>query len=492
MPTPHSTNRLPLRTDVLIVGAGPAGLTLATSLRQLGVDHVLVDRQADVQPGSKAAAVQPRVLEYLQRIGVSERLVQAGERGRGFRLHDRVQTLMRASYDDLDTPYPFVLLASQQTTEEHLARRLEELGGTVFREHRFLGFIPDFSGVTATIAGSDGVLHAVEARYLVGCDGVYSTVRSAAGIAFPGDAPEQLFALADVRLSPGSEAAAPKDTTFFLSSAGMLLVSPIADGEHRIVASAAPGSAAPTAGDVRRLLAERGPRASGTQVTEMVAASTYGFQDRVAERFSEGPVFLVGDAAHTHSPAGGQGMNTGILDAGNLAWKLHAVLTGAAPAALLDSYHSERHPVAATLVAFTSQFAKLANLRDPAAGQRRNALLAAAAGAPGITEWIATKLSQLDVDYTLEPADGSPHVGERVSPTSVPAADLHWTLALPGQEGTEETGEQHGPLAIRHVPGLPTTLLVRPDGYLAAHSVPADPATVLDQLPQYMPSHSTR
>jgi 2-polyprenyl-6-methoxyphenol hydroxylase-like FAD-dependent oxidoreductase len=492
MPASHSTNRLPRRTDVLIVGAGPAGLTLAASLRQLGVDHVVVDRNADVQPGSKAAAVQPRSLEYLERIGISERLVQAGERGRGFRLHDREQTLLYASYDDLDTPYPFVLLASQQTTEEHLARRLEELGGMVFRGHRFLGLIPDFPGVTATIAGADGVLRAVDARYLVGCDGVYSTVRSAAGIAFPGDAPEQLFALADVRLSPGSEAAAPHDTTFFLSSAGMLLVSPLADGKHRIVASAAPGSAAPTAGDVRRLLAERGPQVGGTQVTEVVAASTYRVQERVAERFSEGPVFLVGDAAHTHSPAGGQGMNTGIQDAGNLAWKLHTVLTGVAPAALLDSYHSERHPVAAALVAFTSQFTKLANLRDPAACQRRNTVLTATSGTPGITDWIAAKLSQLDIDYTPEPADGSPHVGERVSPTSVPAADLHWTLALPDQAEAQETGEQHGPLAIRHVPGLPTTLLVRPDGYLAARSVPAVPAAVLDRLPQYLPSHATR
>jgi 2-polyprenyl-6-methoxyphenol hydroxylase-like FAD-dependent oxidoreductase len=481
---PSSTTPVPpTTTDVLIVGAGPAGLALAASLRQLGVDHVLIDRNDAIQPGSKAAAIQPRALEYLDRIGVSERLIEDGDRGRGFRLHDREQTLLAASYDKLDTPYPFVLLISQQTTEQHLLRRLEELGGTVYRGHKFLGFASDFPGVVATVAGPDGVLRAISARYLVGCDGVYSTVRTATGIGFPGDAPEALFAIADVRLNSDSEAIPKQDTTFFLSPAGMLLVSPLAGGQHRIVGPAR-HPAAPTAAEVERLLAERGPHTDDVQVTEVVSAATYRVQERVAERFSEGPVFLVGDAAHTHSPAGGQGMNTGIQDAGNLAWKLHAVLTGLAPAALLDTYHHERHPIATGLVAFTSQFAKLANLRDPAEGELRNRVFAAAATAPGVTDWITTKLAQLDLSYTSEPDRGLPRAGARVSPTTVPTAGLRWTLALPDQPRSE--GE-HGVLAVHHVPGLPTPLLVRPDGYLAAHGVATEPAEVLDHLSRYLP-----
>ncbi|MER6316331.1 FAD-dependent monooxygenase [Streptomyces sp. NPDC001581] len=481
-PTP-----LPPQTDVLIVGAGPVGLTLAASLRQLGVDHVLIDRDTGVQTGSRAAALQPRSLEYLDRIGVAEHLIAAGERGRGFRVHDRERTLLHASYGDLDTPYPYVLLASQQTTEEHLLRRLGKLGGRVHRGHRFLGFTPDFPGVSAAVADPDGLLRSVSARYLVGCDGLHSAVRTAAAIGFPGEAPEQLFALADVRLDAGASGLGEDDTTFFLSSAGMLLLSPLADGQHRIVTPAAPGSAAPRAVDVERLISERGPTKAQIRVTAVMNASTYRVQERVAERFRAGPVFLAGDAAHTHSPAGGQGMNTGIQDGGNLAWKLHAVLTGAAPAELLDSYHDERHPVASELVAFTSQFANIATLRDPAAGQRRNDLLAAAAATSGIVDWIAAKLAQLDISYTREPDRDSPRAGDRISPLTVPQAGLRWTLALPGRSEPRDGRQWDTVLSVCHVPGLPTPLLVRPDGCLAARGVPAEPAEVLSQLAQHLP-----
>ncbi|MEU9005479.1 FAD-dependent monooxygenase [Streptomyces sp. NPDC048551] len=489
MPKSSTRPALPCQTDVLISGAGPTGLTLAVSLRQLGVDHVLLDRHDAVRPGSKAAAVQPRTLEYLDRIGVGAGLAEAGRKGRGFCLHDGERALLRASYDGLDTPYPYILLASQQTTEEHLVRRLEVLGGTVYGDHRLLGFTPDFPGVTATVAGPDGVLRAVTARYLVGCDGLHSTVRTAAGVAFPGEAPEQLFALADVRLKAGPEAAAHEDTTFFLSEAGLLLLSPLAQGLHRLVAPVPAGSAAPRAEDVEELLARRGPADGWARAEEVVAASTYRTQERVAERFRSGPVFLAGDAAHTHSPAGGQGMNTGIQDAGNLAWKLHAVLTGAAPDGLLDSYHTERWPVAARLISLTGQFARAATLSDPSSGRLRNALLAAAAATPGVTDRLARSLAQLDIGYSNEPDLGTPRPGTRVPPLDVPPDGLRWTLAVPGSGATQHSdpGKRLGPLTVRHIPEPATTLLVRPDGYLAAAGVPADPYDTAARIGQYLP-----
>ena len=324
---------------------------------------------------------------------------------------------------------------------------------------------------------------------------MHSAVRTAAGIAFPGDTPEQGFALADARLRFGSETAAWEEPTFFLSPQGLLLVAPLAGGLHRIVASAAPGAGAPTPQDAQRYLAERGPRAGGVQVSEVVAASTYHVQERVAAQFSAGPVFLAGDAAHTHSPAGGQGMNTGIQDAGNLAWKLQTVLTGAAPAALLDSYSRERHPVAAEVVSFTSQFVQVATLSDPAACQRRNDLIAAVATTPGITDWLAAKVAELNNDYANDAqrmGDGPWHDGRR----NLTRCRLLNRFALdvgpprPSNAGTHQWAGRPPVHPARR--GAKTTLLERPDGYLAAHGVPANPSTVLDHLPTYLPLQEAR
>ena len=300
-----------------------------------------------------------------------------------------------------------------------------------------------------------------------------STARCAPrpGLHFPGRDRPQLFAIADVRLFDGSGDSGARDATFFSGPDGVLLTLPLPAGLDRIVAPVPEGTGAPSASDVDALLANRaGGQAARSHVSEVLSSSTYRVEERVADRFSDGPVFLAGDAAHRHSPMGGQGMNTGIQDAANLAWKLHEVIAAGAPAELLDTYHRERHPIATALVAFTRQLVALASLSDRASCQLRDEVIEAAATHNAI-DWLARRLSQLDVSYAEDRAGPSPRVGERVGPGLVPPDGLRWTLGVPADTAEPMTDGRRSRLAVRVVEGVDTTLLIRPDGYLAARDV---------------------
>ena len=243
-------------------------------------------------------------------------LIADGLRGAGFDLVDGDRPLLRLSYENLASPYRFLLLVSQQQTELCIEQRLKELGGGVHRGVRLLDLVDEFSGSAATVVGEDGAVRVINARFVIGCDGLHSTVRQRSGLSFPGGA-AALFALADVVVE--GDGTDSLDTTFSFSQHGMLITSALPGGQLRVVASVPPGTDVPDGAAVARLLGERGPRwARDATVQKVASSSTYRVQQRVAPAMRRGNVFLVGDAAHTHSPAGGQGMNTGIQDASNL------------------------------------------------------------------------------------------------------------------------------------------------------------------------------
>jgi 2-polyprenyl-6-methoxyphenol hydroxylase-like FAD-dependent oxidoreductase len=425
----NNKHQFPKSTDVLIVGAGPAGMTLAISLKQLGVDCVVIDQLPSPPDDTRAAFVQPRTLEYLRRLHVSDPMIDDGLKGRGFAMADREHDLISVPYDTVDSPYPFLLIIGQWQTQRHLDRRFAELGGSVLRGVRLLNLVPEFPGSAATVVDSNGALRVINARFVAGADGIHSRVRDQLGIEFPGSSPAQMFAVADVKLPEW-----PADRVepgFTLSPHGMLIGSPLpGDDMARVVASAPPGTPAPTQHDVNDLIQTRGPSwMRDRKVEEVLSSATWHVQERVATQFQHANTFLLGDAAHTHSPAGGQGMNTGIQDAANLAWKLHHVLCLGAPESLLDSYDAERRPNAQKLIEFTHQITTVATITGQKEQQMRDDILAAVSDVPGVIEALALRFSQIAIGYGDSNEPFAP--GTRVNPDTINADDLAWSLLTP-------------------------------------------------------------
>jgi 2-polyprenyl-6-methoxyphenol hydroxylase-like FAD-dependent oxidoreductase len=383
---------VPSDTRILIAGAGPSGLSLATCLALHGIDFVLVDRLEAPPTTSRAAAVHARTLEVLESLGVTEAMVSAGRTMAAVAMRDHDTILMRIGFEQLRSRYRFILTLPQNETEAILADRLSRLGGSVHRGQEAVALVPDSDGVAVTLRDPAGALTRVRTRYVVGADGYHSVVRQAAGIGFTAGTYAETFMLADVRMDWPLP---PDELQLFLARDGLMLVAPFSGNRFRIVATVAQAAPEPSMGDVQAILDARGPRASPGRVHEMVWSSRFHIHHGVAERFRAGGLFLVGDAAHVHSPAGGQGMNIGIQDAVALGNRLAAVISGQQPDSHLDGYDTERRKVAQKVVAMTDQMTRMGTLTSPVGQRLRNLGLMAAGRLPTVRQKIATRMAEL-------------------------------------------------------------------------------------------------
>ena len=358
---------LPTTTDVLVVGAGPTGLTAAVSLVARGREVTVIDNQEQGQNTSRASVVYSRTLEVLEPYGVAQRLASQGIHARRFTIRDRDRVLMNVAFDWLPTAYPYTLLVSQAVTESVLLQRLHQLGGRVLRPYTLTGLDQDSSGVTGTFAGGERI----RAGYMVGADGTHSTVRQQAGIGFDASAAGASYSLADVHLSGGMPA---EEVAVFFAPAGQLVCVPFPDGSYKLVANVVEAPPEPQVGFLQQLLDARGPRAERPVIKEVIWGSRFLVRHGVTDRFHAGRIALAGDAAHQSSPLGGQGMNAGIGDAVAVAAALDASLEHGAPDPLA-AYSAARRSVAEQVVAVTNRLTWLATM-DRQVRTLRNSVLA--------------------------------------------------------------------------------------------------------------------
>jgi 2-polyprenyl-6-methoxyphenol hydroxylase-like FAD-dependent oxidoreductase len=382
---------LPTRTDVLIVGAGPTGLALAITLQQAGVRHLLIDKLDRAQSTSRAVVIHAHTLEVMERLGVSGELVRQGLTVSKVSIRDRDRPLVRLRLDELPSAYRCLVMVPQDVTERTLGERLTALGGAIHRGVAATTIEQSADGASARLAAPDGE-RVVGARYVVGADGMRSLVRTSAGIAFEGGTYEESFVLADVRMR---WFLAPDENALFLAPAGPVLVAPLPGGSFRVVAMLTDPPERPTQQDVQGLIDARGPTAGNNVVEEVLWSSRFRIHHRVVGTYRNGRLLLMGDAAHVHSPAGGQGMNTGLVDAAVLGQLLAKVLRDGEPDATLDAYGRLRRPAAVEVLALASRLTSMAVLRGAPQRMLRNGLLRLLDHVPPAKHRLAMNLSGL-------------------------------------------------------------------------------------------------
>src|SRR6516162_4767048 len=357
---------------VLIVGAGPVGMTMASELARYGVAVRVIHKAAQRTDKSEGLVLWSRTLELLDRGGGSSPFVDAGFKAEAVIFIAGDKVIGRVAMDSVESPYPYGLMLPQSDTERLLEQRLGEQGVAVERRIELVTFTERDDGVEALLQHADGRKETVSARWLIGCDGAHSAVRHTLGAPFTGETMDSDWILADVHMTgypyPDSEA------SVYWNRDGAFVIFPISPGRYRVLADLPPSGTehppAPTLEEAQAIIDRRGP--AGLKAFDPIWLAGFRINGRKVSQYRWGRIFLAGDAAHVHSPAGGQGMNTGMQDAFNLAWKLALVVHGTCGEPLLDSYSPERSHVGDEVLKSAGRLPAIGTIRNPVAQVVRN------------------------------------------------------------------------------------------------------------------------
>ena len=433
---------------VLIAGAGPTGLAAAMSLSRAGIPVRLIDKAREPLPWSRAIGIQARTLELFEQHRLVEPFLELGHRGRVANLYSNGQRLARLDFDPLQTRYPYLLFLDQSVTERLMTEHLASFGVRIERGVELTRFREGSAGLEAALRHSNGAEESLRPSYLIGADGAHSTVRHGLDIGFAGKTFEQTFLLADLL----ADTEWPDDEFhIFASGEGLATLFPMGGGRVRLIAdkrvastsgatsgvtSSAPSSeaveslnknAVPTFDECRAIIERR--------IHHRVTAKSLGWasyfhlNNRMADRLRSGRVFLAGDAAHVHSPAGAQGMNTGIQEAFNLGWKIARMLAGVAPDRLLDTYHAERHPIEREVLRQSSFMTQMAAAEHGPMKLLRDHVMPALSAIGPLRDAARRTVSELSIQYRRSPLtldrslDGGPRAGERAPDAWVHVVD---------------------------------------------------------------------
>ena len=470
-----------LDCQVLVVGAGPTGLVLAAELLARGIRTRVIDQGDGVTLQARAIGIHARTLEVLDTMGLAERFTERGQVVRELRFYSQGRCLASLEFARCGSRFGYLLDLPQDQTERLLRARIAELGGAIEQRAELTGLIPGADAVTATVRRPAGQTQTITAGYVVGCDGAHSRVRSELGLTFHGHPYPQDWLLADVLLGgdlPDGGLREDAIHAFFRPDGLPVILFPMRGHRWRLTLPFAGdrGEQAPTLAEIQHLASQRAPRP--VIVSDPTWLASFRCHRRSASASRRGRVLLAGDAAHIHSPAGGQGLNTGILDAHNLGWKLALVASGRVVDTVLDSYSAERLPVAEEVVKLTHALVHYGTMSHPVKRRVRDIVVPVLGRSAVIQRRAARRISQVYVSYPdagQRMPDTPVRVGGRATRLHQVLRDGRHVLVVPDASSltaVDGLAPYQDDLVVVTADGTGPVVLVRPDGHVAARGRP--------------------